>query len=541
MAKKYHNLGGIKDFSGKGFEAKDNLNGSIDKYVQFEDPEVFGMYYVDQIKRNFPNAINTGPDAGAFARGLAAGKRGSYFGVSPDEYEKTLNSFQAAIPKNKMLPFEPVEAAQAGPGGEVPGGEAPGGAAPGQDGLTLVGAPPPGPPPPPYTDTSTADPSARTLYGLVGAGAGTAVSGANAWMQNRDAAAVRRAGLEESARIKARRDETNARTALLKEQQAQVRLDAMKAANPANAASTAAGALPTAAGVATPAGAPPGGLTGGSGPTAQAVRILQGTTGDLGTTGIQRGEGHRTEVAQRSAAQKSQYGKIGALVDAGVVADDAREVFAKLPGMTTTESGILVPRSTPPNYAGPRPGNVWQTREGPKASLYPPAPAAVPAPQVSSWGFTREDLDEMDRMLAERAAKPKPTTLESAKSGLSAVGDLFTNMMKPLEPLTNAAGKALRPLLGPFAGVSAALDAAEIAHEMNKPADQRDAGKIFLKGLSAGTGALSMVPGPQQSVTVPVAIGASGLYEMMYNEDLKNYMRQKLGMTPKVTEPQVTP
>ena len=108
MAKKYNNLGGIKDFSGKGFEAKDNKTGSIDKYVQFEDPEVFGMYYADQIKRNFPMAMNTGPDVGAFTRGLASGKNGSYFEISPQEYESSLASAQASIPESKMLPFEPT-------------------------------------------------------------------------------------------------------------------------------------------------------------------------------------------------------------------------------------------------------------------------------------------------------------------------------------------------------------------------------------------------------------------------------------------------
>lgn len=106
MAKKHHNLGGIKDFSGAGFEAKDSKTGSMDKYVKFEDPEVFGMYYTDQIKRNFPQALNTGPDVGAFTRGLASGKKGSYFGVSPEEYEKTLTSFQSAIPEDKALPFD---------------------------------------------------------------------------------------------------------------------------------------------------------------------------------------------------------------------------------------------------------------------------------------------------------------------------------------------------------------------------------------------------------------------------------------------------
>jgi flagellar protein FlgJ len=108
MAKKHHNLGGIKDFSGSGFEAKDNKTGSIDKYVKFEDPEVFGMYYTDQIKRNFPGAINTGPDIGAFTRGLATGKNGSYFGVTAKEYENSLTAAQSSIPENKILPFAPV-------------------------------------------------------------------------------------------------------------------------------------------------------------------------------------------------------------------------------------------------------------------------------------------------------------------------------------------------------------------------------------------------------------------------------------------------
>jgi hypothetical protein len=106
MAKKHHNLGGIKDFSGAGLEAKDNKTGSMDKYVKFEDPEVFGMYYVDQIKRNFPLAVNTGPDVGAFTRGLASGKNGSYFGVPVEEYESSLTSAQASIPENRTLPFE---------------------------------------------------------------------------------------------------------------------------------------------------------------------------------------------------------------------------------------------------------------------------------------------------------------------------------------------------------------------------------------------------------------------------------------------------
>lgn len=129
MAKKHHNLGGIKDFSGHGHEAKDNKTGSVDKYVKFEDPEVFGMYYADQIKRNFPLAINTGPDVGAFTRGLSSGKKGSYFEVTPQEYEKTLHSFQSAIPETKLLPFDGGESSD----GAAAPAAAPAAAAPAED------------------------------------------------------------------------------------------------------------------------------------------------------------------------------------------------------------------------------------------------------------------------------------------------------------------------------------------------------------------------------------------------------------------------
>jgi hypothetical protein len=108
MAKKYFNLGGIKDFSGKGFEAKDNKTGSLDKYEKFEDPEIFGMFYADLIKRNFPLAVNTGDDLGAFTRGLASGKKGSYFGIPPQEYELSLAKVQASLPEGRLLPFEPT-------------------------------------------------------------------------------------------------------------------------------------------------------------------------------------------------------------------------------------------------------------------------------------------------------------------------------------------------------------------------------------------------------------------------------------------------
>lgn len=408
--------------------------------------------------------------------------------------------------------FGATEANPAAPAEAAPGEANAGDATPGEDGLTLVDAPPLGPKPAPYTDTSGADPGDRLLFGLGGAGVGTAIGGANAFMENRDSAAVRRAAAEESARIRVRRDEANARTALLREQQAAQRLASMQPPVP--------GSIPTPGQA---PGTPPGGLTGGSGPTPQSVRIQQGTTDDLGTTGRARST-FNDDTSKLSASQKLAYNNADILKNMGLVEQGAPEFFAKQPGMTSSPTGVLYPRSEPAPTTRARQPQPFQTRTGPKASLNIPLvpKAAVPtAPPSVLAGALPDDLS---------LRPPAPP-----KSGLAAVGDMFTSMIKPLEPAANAAGRAIRPLLGPLAGVSTALDAAEIAHEMNKPADQRSIPKIALKGLSAGAGALSMIPGPQQRITVPAALGSSALYEMLYNEDLKNYMRNKLGMEPQVT------
>jgi hypothetical protein len=193
MAKKYHNLGGVKDFSGKGFEAVDNQTGSKDKYVKFEDPEVFGMYYANMIKQNFPKAVNTGPDVGAFTRGLQSGTKGSYFDVSvpQEEYEKSLTGALNAIPEDQQLPFTPTAKPATVDGSE---GD-----------MVVAPAPLASADPLPASDRSGASSGERFLTGAAGAGIGTLATGAQAYGAQNTAAAVRRAGLEEAARIAAQR------------------------------------------------------------------------------------------------------------------------------------------------------------------------------------------------------------------------------------------------------------------------------------------------------------------------------------------------
>ena len=86
-----HNLGNIKDISGKGKRAEDKKEGSNDPYLSFESPEGFGQYYSDYMKRGFPNAVGAGADISKFTAGLANGVNGSYFGkTKPEEYQTAL-------------------------------------------------------------------------------------------------------------------------------------------------------------------------------------------------------------------------------------------------------------------------------------------------------------------------------------------------------------------------------------------------------------------------------------------------------------------
>lgn len=102
-----------------------------------------------------------------------------------------------------------------------------------------------------------------------------------------------------------------------------------------------------------PAGAPAGGLI----PTdPQNVRIQTGTV-EEGTTGRARQTGY-TERTSQEAARRAEMERIRQqLVAKGLISPD--NVMAKMPGMTSTPGGILIP----------------------SGAAYPPAPPAPPAPK----------------------------------------------------------------------------------------------------------------------------------------------------------------
>jgi flagellum-specific peptidoglycan hydrolase FlgJ len=101
-----NNLGNIKDFTGAGVEATDNQNGSVDKYQQFDSPDVFADHYVDLIRRKYPGAMGAGADAARFGAALKAGG----YAEDPDYAAKVQASYRMLA--NKAAP----SAAQKPPG-----------------------------------------------------------------------------------------------------------------------------------------------------------------------------------------------------------------------------------------------------------------------------------------------------------------------------------------------------------------------------------------------------------------------------------------
>lgn len=172
-------------------------------------------------------------------------------------------------------------------------------------------------------------------------------------------------------------------------------------------------------------GAPPSGAPGGlptrveptmSGPSAQATRILQGGQGDtLGTTGRARQEGYNIETAQRAAAKG----------EAGKLSPQARQVLASQPGLTSTESGVLYPRTEPRPTIGPRGGPAPSQANLDIGKIVPGEPtmgAPRPAPPPSALPGPSAGQQFMQGAKGVVGALGRSPMLAGALSGAGALG-----------------------------------------------------------------------------------------------------------------------
>lgn len=229
--------------------------------------------------------------------------------------------------------------------------------------------------------------------------------------------------------------------------------------------------------------------------SAQTTRILQGTTGDAGTTGRARMSGFAAETSQTAAAQKRAYELADQLRRMGVVTEDAPTFFAKQSGFTSSPSGVLIPRAEPPQTLGPR-GPQGQIGGGRPPSI--PTTLAKEAPALDIY---------------------KPIS-QTVKSGLDTVTDLFKSMLKP-------AGIAARYIAPPLTLAGAAGEGVNIAQEMRKPSSERDLTSLGLSGLNLlGTG-MSFFP-PTMPIGIPLSIGTAAAQEYRKNPEFRKYVDEKL-------------
>jgi hypothetical protein len=231
-------------------------------------------------------------------------------------------------------------------------------------------------------------------------------------------------------------------------------------------------------------GAPTPPQTGGlpSGTNPQTTRILQGTTGDLGTTGRARQTGYNVETSQQAAA-KAEAERIAQLLrQTGQVTQEAPQFFAQQPGMTSTPSGVLAPRSDLPRYLGPR------GPQGEVGGVKPPVPVV-----------------------------PK-------MSGLDAAKDLFMSMMKSagnaaptfgeLKDMASNASRTMGKLpyiSGPLGGLSIGMEIPELDYGMR--VSQPDYTDLGLTGAGILGTVGSFVP-PLAPLAIPLSIGAPMIRDM---------------------------
>lgn len=348
---------------------------------------------------------------------------------------------------------------------------------------TLEDAPPPKPVEP---DTSGASPGERFVAGAAGTAAGTAATTGKGLLAAKDARSVRMAQLTAAAAERGR-----------------------LTAAAADEAAKAGKVVP-------PSVTPPSSLT-----KLEPIKPIPVGTQDAGRM-----------AAGQTGNMPYNYAKSAGLTDieAGRALDMTKNTGGVHDLSTQRREGLGRVNQIAPNQfvENPRYGGIMTPDQGggggPRASFKvqgptPPSdlpPNYIPGPAAPPPQGTLVQLPKQ--------APPAPPSLaQRTAAGLDEVANLFKSMMKPVAATAKYAGKYALP---PLAGLSAGLDVAEMAHEYDKPADQRDYIKMGTKGAGVVGGALSMFP-PTAAVGVPLMLGA-GAVDLYRDPAARAYAEKKM-------------
>jgi hypothetical protein len=479
-----HNLAGIKDFSGKGTPAKDNKLGTTAKYTQFEDPEVFGMYYADMIKRQFPNAVNTGPDIGAFTRGLVSGRSGAYFEADPQRYAVGLTAIHNSIPGAEQAPRPDMTQAEP----RQQDGELAGVLADQQRGAA---------------EQQNLEAQEKRQAQVYGGGAGATLSAAKA---------------------------TGSAAGSLVKAVSKLAEEGRQAARPPAAPGAAPGA-PGASPVASP-GAPAAAPQGAPGAVrlappagaADAGRMAAGQTGNM-VYNYGKAAGLTDIEAARALDMTRQSGGVHDL------STMRREGTQRVQNLFPTESWRENPR-----YGGLMTMDQG-VGQGPRESFAVQAPVRD-VPPGTLMGPAAPPPEGALREIPRRVPVPT-TTAPQAPSGLEQVSQKFSNMMRPIGAGLAAVSRYVAP---PLTVASAAGEAANIAQQMRRPSSsgldvlgqpmvaappERDYTSMGLSGLNILGAGMSLFP-PTAAIGIPLSLGTAAAQAYRDNPEARELIRRKL-------------
>jgi len=270
-------------------------------------------------------------------------------------------------------------------------------------------------------------------------------------------------------------------------------------------------ARPAVGGPAAPVGGPVGAPAGTMPTMSQSERVRLGNV-DQGTTGLQRMR-FNEQTAQQAARVEAAEQMFKQMARQGAVPMTTSQVLAGMPDLTSTSGGILVPTQSvqpPPPPQGPQSPleRLQRAQEAQRKARAGQAAASVGRPAPTLGPAVTPPPPVQGALPAPPAPKP---------SGLDQITKTFGEMARRGMPAASAAARYVVP---PLAGYQAGQEL--VAAKQAATAEDPDYLQAALRGLGGTAAAASMFP-PALPVAAPIALAAptiAGLLERFQNRQV---------------------